>query len=110
MPEPIKHMDIQEFVEQGFLQEANRMFFHPLGLALEVTHDDEGEWYLSGVWDYREDPEGMMFGDLTSMESLAKAEHVANERAKHAARRTRRFSSNSPIQPIGDKQELPDEE
>jgi len=32
-----KHIDIKEFQELGFLQEANRQFFHPHGLALEVT-------------------------------------------------------------------------
>ena len=55
-------MDIREFWEAGYLQEANRRFFHPLGLALEVEVDDEtGEFRLGGVWDYRDDPEGVLF-------------------------------------------------
>lgn len=65
----VKRMDLTEFRDLGFLQEANRLFFHPLGLALEVN----GEWddeekkgkftvtSLGGVWDYRDDPEGMLF-------------------------------------------------
>ena len=57
-------MSINAFRRGGFLQEVNRQFLHPLGLALEVTVDDEtGEERLSGVWDYRNDPEGMLFGD-----------------------------------------------
>lgn len=62
--ENIKRMDIKEFREEGFLQEANRLLFHPLGLALEVSIRG-GKEMLSGVWDYRDDPEGMLFGDDT---------------------------------------------
>lgn len=29
-------MGVKEFREEGYLQEANRQFFHPLGLALEI--------------------------------------------------------------------------
>lgn len=31
----INYMDMEEFRERGYLQEANRQWFHPLGLALE---------------------------------------------------------------------------
>jgi hypothetical protein len=31
----IERMAISEFVDEGYLQEVNRRFFHPLGLALE---------------------------------------------------------------------------
>ncbi len=37
-----KYIDIREFVEEGFLQEANRLFFHPLGLALVAKFDTDG--------------------------------------------------------------------
>lgn len=43
----------------------NRQFFHPLGLALEVEIDNDGNEKLGGVWDYRDDPEGMAFADNT---------------------------------------------
>lgn len=62
-PRPPK-MNLREFMELGYLQEANRQFFHPLGLALFVHVDDDGfvsEW---GVYDDRGDPEGWRF-DLT---------------------------------------------
>jgi len=65
----IKRMKIQEFRELGFLQEVNRLFFHPLGLALEVVVKckempdvaDSGEMLIGGIWDYRDDPEGVLF-------------------------------------------------
>ena len=61
--EEIKKIDIKEFRELGFLQEANRLFFHPLGLALEVVQDENGNEQLGGIWDYRDDPEGVTFGE-----------------------------------------------
>ena len=62
MSNKIKRMDIKEFHEKGFLQEVNRRFFHPLGLGLEVVIEDDGNIRLGGIWDYRDDPEGMFFG------------------------------------------------
>lgn len=46
MAEQIKRMSPAEFRDLGYLQELNRRFLHPLGMALEVevavdwTHDD----------------------------------------------------------------------
>ncbi len=40
----IKHIDIKEFRATGFLQESNRLFFHPHGLALEVNCVSENGW------------------------------------------------------------------
>ena len=57
----IPKMDIKEFVEKGYLQELNRQFLHPLGLALEVQIGNENNYSLSGIWDYRNDPEGIYF-------------------------------------------------
>jgi hypothetical protein len=64
MAEEIKRIDIKEFRQLGFLQEVNRRFLHPLGLALEVIIDEKTEEEkLGGVWDYRDDPEGMFFAE-----------------------------------------------
>jgi hypothetical protein len=58
----IKKLDIAKFREIGLLAEVNRLFFHPLGLALEVNIDDEtGKETLGGIWDYRDDPEGILY-------------------------------------------------
>ena len=72
MTEEIKKMDIKEFREKGFLQEVNRQFFHPLGLALEIIIDEDGNYALGGIWDYREDPEGMFFSNNVISEDKIK--------------------------------------
>lgn len=62
--EGIKRIPIKEFRQLGFIQEINRRLLHPCGLALEVIIDLEtGEEKLGGVWDYRDDPEGMLFAE-----------------------------------------------
>ena len=61
MTERIKYMDVKEFVDLGYLQELNRRFLHPLGLALAVTTHDDGTEELACVYDARDDPEGYCF-------------------------------------------------
>ena len=85
-------MDIAEFQRLGFLQEANRLFFHPLGLALEVrrpTEEGDPPACISGIWDYRDDPEGVIFGGeyLRGEEAITKAANVAAERERHVEAR-----------------------
>ena len=72
LPMP-KHIPIEDFCDLGFLQEVNRLVLHPLGLALEVTVEADGTEHISGVQDYRDDPEGMAFAEV----SRAKAMRVA---------------------------------
>jgi predicted pyridoxine 5'-phosphate oxidase superfamily flavin-nucleotide-binding protein len=59
----IKYIDIKEFRELGYLQELNRQFLHPLGMALSVTVDEDGNEHLEGIWDYRDDPEGIFYDE-----------------------------------------------
>ena len=68
MGKNIKRIDIKEFREKGYLQELNRNFLHPLGLALEVVIDGKGNETLGGIWDYREDNEGMFY-DIKNRDS-----------------------------------------
>ncbi len=89
MADEIKRIDIKEFRELGFLQEVNRQFFHPLGLALEVVIEDDGTERLGGVWDYRDDPEGMGFGD--GMIDPQKISNVEREKQSHATARDKMF-------------------
>lgn len=56
----INKMSVKEFRENGYLQELNRQFLHPLGLALEINIVD-GEEYISGIWDYRNDKIGIIY-------------------------------------------------
>ena len=62
MEEDIKKMDVKTFRELGYLQELNRQFLHPLGLALEVVIDEFGNESFGGVWDYRDDKDGISYG------------------------------------------------
>lgn len=73
----IKKIDIKDFRESGYLQEVNRRFFHPLGLALEVFIED-GKELISGIWDYREDKEGIYY-DIQNSESERKQRFLNNK-------------------------------
>lgn len=86
MADDIKRMDIEEFQEEGYLQELNRRFLHPLGLALEVEVEDDGTRRLGGVWDYRGDPEGIAYGPDTMSED--KARNVEQQFLDRAEART----------------------
>jgi hypothetical protein len=86
MSEEIHRIDIAEFRRLGLLQEVNRLFFHPRGLALEVVVAEDGTEQLGGVWDYRDDPEGMSFGDNMIRFTAALAVQVMFERHKDARR------------------------
>lgn len=82
----IKKIDLTEFRNKGFLQEANRLFFHPLGLALEVIMDDKNEKVLSlgGVWDYRDDSEGMLFAqDMIDNDKIKNVEELRLSKIKN---------------------------
>lgn len=72
-----KRIAISDFRRLGYLQEVNRRFLHPLGLALEVIQGDDGE-ELGGVWDSREDLEGIAFEGLGA-EEAAKAAYVTHQ-------------------------------
>ena len=75
----MKHIDIKEFRESGYLQELNRQFLHPLGLALEIIQEDDGTEKLGGIWDYREEKEGIYY-DIKNSDLSRKAKFRANKR------------------------------
>lgn len=61
MEKEVKYIDAKEFREKGYLQEVNRRFFHPLGLALEIRLESDGTESFGAVWDYRNDDEGIYY-------------------------------------------------
>ncbi len=72
----MKYMDLNEFVSSGLLQEVNRQFFHPLGLALEVMCEEDGTvTAITGIQDNRCYAEGMYFGEFTE-DSVRKMKEV----------------------------------
>ena len=94
MTDAVRYLSVRDFCELGYLLEANRQFFHPLGLSLEVTPDDEGEtmWHIRGIEDYRDDVEGMVFdGVIFSESDQFNAERIERERRKKEPERLRRF-------------------
>lgn len=92
----VKRIDIAEFRRLGFVQEINRLVLHPCGLALEVTISDDGVERLGGVWDYRDDPEGIYYEDL---DLQPKAASVAGVLEDHAAARLAKLGYV--VQPAG---------
>lgn len=81
--EPPKEMSLAEFRELGYLQELNRQFLHPLGLALAV----ERKTGAVKIWDGRDDPEGFVFTGGFSTEERRRALYVAGERLTRATHR-----------------------
>jgi len=67
------HPDPWKFLaDSGLLFELNRLVLHPLGLALVLQVDDDGVHTLSGLWDNRDDPEGICFAEETYAEGAEK--------------------------------------
>ncbi len=67
----MKRMSVKEFRELGFLQEVNRQFLHPLGLALEVIIEEGGSVRFGEVWDNSDDPGGITFLNISHDKSLS---------------------------------------
>lgn len=92
-----QYMDIGEFRRLGLLQEANRRFFHPIGLALAVNGAKDGEEpileTLSGIFDSRDDPEGFVFTKLDVNEATERAVYYSKEVNARLDARTRLFTS-----------------
>ena len=90
-PAKIGTMPVAEFRRLGYLQELNRNYLHPLGIALSVSIDENGDETFDEIWDYRTDPEGLIYADdLLDEEALERADYVtmkfnelASNRLKH---------------------------
>lgn len=110
-----KYMTAKEFRDEGYVQELNRRFLHPLGLAVEVRVDPNGGVTLGGIWDSREDEEGIWYefvdfpgneyfpaktAEEQQEEFVAKAQHI---RELWAVRRRARASAiGYNVQPYAD--------
>lgn len=91
-------MDMREFRDFGYLQEANRVFFHPLGLCLGVMVDsDDPDWSKAElvVRDLRNVPDGVFFYEKVI--SKEKIERVWCEWRKRSQKRSKKVGR--PIQP-----------
>lgn len=81
----VRRVDGFELQRLGILQEANRRFFHPIGLSLGWLDDDD----TVVVFDCRDLPEGDSFapGFLDPDASKMRADYVDGEIASRAPRR-----------------------
>lgn len=75
----------REFQARGYLQEVNRCFLHPLGLAMGVTLYDNPVLDIYSVLDARDDAEGFYFSGDADLEPLARAVD-AEQQVKAASR------------------------
>lgn len=92
------------FLEKGLLWKINRDFLHPLGLALEVKISETGEVEFGDVWDYRDDPDGILFNKenmQSGLESWLEFKRLYVDR-KH---NTRNQALGFVIQPLEEKEE-----
>lgn len=100
MADDVTRMDITKFRELGYLQEANRRYFHPLGLALEVKVDEDGTETLGGIQDFRDDPEGLIFTDNPD-DAAAMSERAARiDREWKDRQSTRQHAFGWMVQPL----------
>lgn len=95
----IKKIDIKEFREKGYLQEVNRRFFHPLGMALAISSDDKTKKEsIAFIFDARDDKDGFEFGikDFSEKEFIdfkAKERFIDKEFFKKKKNRIELFGS-----------------
>jgi hypothetical protein len=94
---PYKSIPWEEVVSSGLLLEANRRFFHPLGMALYTSQDEEGKVVGVGIFDAREDELGFYFEGLSANDVTKGYEIQAMLETKRAARMAR---FGSVIQPL----------
>ena len=72
-----KQMSLQEFRDTGLLQEINRKFLHPMGLSMYFDVYDNGTIAFGGIYDAREDPEGLYYADNEPAFNKEKEESVS---------------------------------
>jgi hypothetical protein len=93
------NISIDEFHERGYLQEVNRQFLHPLGLALQISVDSEtGKKRLYAINDNRHVKGGMVFEP--QLLSSAKTQAVEDEMNEKAQERLDLYGYI--IQPVGE--------
>jgi hypothetical protein len=99
----MKYLDLREFRDSGYLQEVNRRFFHPLGLAMSVTSKNgDDKVVFTGIIDSREQEDGCIFDERVIDSKLEdyedKALFVQGEMERRCERR--RILLGYEIQPI----------
>lgn len=93
MAKRIKELSINTLINDGYLQEANRKFFHPFGLDLSVVADKDNG--VIKIYDFRkESPRGLMTAS-SSRKKYKRLNTIKMER--QSARRELGFAWEQPI-------------
>lgn len=80
-----KELPISEFRNLGYLQEANRLFFHPLGLSMETCRDEQGNEWFGLICDHRSELIGFERDTLNPDKAKFVAEQF-KEQSRHRVR------------------------
>jgi len=83
---------VKVLLDSGLLFEINRHILHPLGFALAVSVDDNGNHKFDGLWDNRDDVEGMIFSEEVLVEGTKKyTEYMKQEGYKKFGERYKKL-------------------
>jgi len=52
---------------------------HPLGMAMEIKINDDNSKEFGGIWDYRDDPEGLLYDEETLASGMKKLSKFMEE-------------------------------
>lgn len=83
-------MPIEDFISEGYMQEVNRRFLHPLGLALVGSVREHGHelWVI----DSRDEPGGIYYEQDSETYSETRrraAEEISRQWSEHGGHRMR---------------------
>lgn len=76
---PFEILSTKNLIELGLLQEVNRLFFHPRGLAMAVRMNEDGSNSEIIMLDYRNEPGGVTF-DAINLEKFQASQQLLTER------------------------------
>lgn len=100
-------------LDTGLLFEINRQILNPLGLALEVDvitdHKGKVRTVFGKVWDYRDDPEGILMPDENYQTGLQKFTTFMSEEGNAILER-RKTNLGFVVQPSPSEKDDTDEE
>lgn len=102
-----KIVDLKEFKDAGYLQELNRRFLHPLGMAMEILVDEQsGYAAFGGIHDMRDRQEGCTFKlseertDERAKKFIINRDRINDEIQKRKEHRKKLFGGDTFIEPI----------
>lgn len=69
----------QFLLDSGLLFAINNQLLHPFGMAIAIKINDDDTKEFGGIWDYRSDPEGLLYDDETLKSGIEKLEKFMEE-------------------------------